>query len=110
MEIRTTPYDQFWLLYLRAHSRPLTRALHYGGTLLALACLVGGAVWDWRLLPGAPVIGYGCAWAAHFGIEGNRPQSFGHPFWSLGSDLRMLGLWLTGRLGRHLRRAGIDQG
>ncbi|MGE0225349.1 MAG: Mpo1-like protein [Acetobacteraceae bacterium] len=100
-------YDQFWLRYLRAHGRPATRALHYAGSLLALACLVAGATLSWWWLPAAPLIGYGFAWAAHFGLEGNRPETFGRPAWSLFSDFRMLGLWLLGRLGPHLRRAGV---
>ena len=80
-------YAQFWLRYLRAHARPRTRALHYCGSLLALAALAFGILQaDWRWLMAAPVIGYGLAWAAHFGIENNRPETFGHPFWSLASD------------------------
>lgn len=99
-------YPQFWRRYLRAHGRPATRWLHFAGTLLALACLILAAVTlDWRPLLAAPVVGYGFAWAAHLGVEGNRPETFGHPAWSLLSDLRMLGLWLTGRLEAHLERA-----
>jgi len=96
----------FWQRYLRAHGRPLTRGLHYLGSLLALAALIL-AVWDWRFLIAAPVIGYGFAWAAHVGVEHNRPETFGHPLWSLFSDFRMLALFLRGRLGPHLRRAGL---
>lgn len=99
-------YDEFWLRYLRSHTKPQTRALHYCGTLLGLACLVIALVrLDWRLVVAAPVIGYGFAWAAHLGVEGNRPETFGHPFWSLLSDLRMVSLWCSGRLGPHLQRS-----
>jgi hypothetical protein len=99
-------YDQFWLRYLRAHAKPQTRALHYCGSLLALACLAVAIIrLDWRFLIAAPLIGYAFAWAAHFGLEGNRPATFGHPLWSLLSDFRMLGLWLTGQLGPHLERS-----
>lgn len=101
-------YPEFWLQYLRAHGQPATRALHYAGSLLALAALVAGIVIDWRWLIAAPLIGYGFAWAAHLGVEGNRPQTFGHPLWSLVSDYRMVLLWLTGGLTPHLARAGVS--
>ena len=102
-------YSEFWLRYLRAHGQPATRAVHFCGTLLALTAIVlAVATSDWRWLIAAPVIGYGFAWAAHALIEGNRPETFGHPFWSFGSDLRMLALWLTGRLAPHLARAAAS--
>jgi hypothetical protein len=98
-------YAAFWRHYLKAHSRPQTRLLHYAGSLLALAALALAAVTlDWRWLVAAPLVGYGFAWTAHFGVEGNRPATFGHPFWSLFSDYRMLALWATGGLRDHLDR------
>jgi hypothetical protein len=101
-------YGEFWLRYLRAHNRPGTRALHYLGSLIALVLLIGSvALLDWRLLVGAAVIGYGCAWLGHVAIERNRPATFGHPAWSLISDYRMLALWLGGRLGPHLGRSRV---
>ncbi len=99
-------YAEFWLVYLRAHAKPATRGLHYAGTTLALGCLVAG-VWTPWLVLSAPVVGYGFAWAGHFGVEGNRPATFGHPVWSLFSDVRMLALWASGRLAPHLRSAGV---
>jgi hypothetical protein len=101
-------YDEFWLRYLRAHSSSNARALHYIGSLLALASLLLAiAKRDWRWLIAAPLFGYGFAWTAHFVIERNRPETFGHPFWSLFSDFRMLALALTLGLTPHLRRAGL---
>lgn len=102
-----TRFDDFWLHYLREHARPQTRALHYAGTaltflFLALAVARGG--WWWLALP---VAGYGFAWGAHFGVEKNRPATFTYPLWSLASDYRMFFLWLSGRLGPHLRAAGV---
>jgi hypothetical protein len=101
-------YDQFWLRYLRAHSHSSTRALHYIGSVLALGTLVFAvATLNWRGLIAAPLIGYTFAWTAHFAIEHNRPETFGHPFWSLFSDYRMLLLAISFRLAPHLRHAGL---
>ena len=99
-------YDEFWLRYLRAHGRVDTRALHYVGSLCAVGALALGAM-DWRWIFAAPAIGYGCAWTAHAVLEGNRPETFGHPLWSLFSDYRMLLLALTQRVVPHLHRAGL---
>ena len=100
-------YDDFWLRYLRAHRRPGTRLVHYCGTGLAVLCLTLAATVDWRWVIAAPLVGYGAAWTAHAALEGNRPETFGHPMWSLVSDFRMFGLAALGRLGPHLERAGV---
>ncbi|MEJ0015281.1 MAG: DUF962 domain-containing protein [Acetobacteraceae bacterium] len=101
-------YDQFWLRYLRAHRRPNTRMLHYVGSVLALVTLLAAiATLNWRGLIAAPLIGYTFAWTAHFAVEHNQPETFGHPFWSLYSDYRMLLLAVSGRLAPHLQRADL---
>jgi hypothetical protein len=99
-------YDEFFTFYLREHSRPRNRMMHAAGTLLGLATLVVpfllGHPWYALLWP---VVAYGFAWAGHFLIEGNKPATFGHPFWSFISDFRMLGLMLTGKLNNRLQGA-----
>jgi hypothetical protein len=103
-------YRSFWRLYLQAHSRSDTRALHYAGTSLAVGLLLAAALCrDWRFALGAPVAGYGCAWAGHALLEGNQPATFGHPLWSLLSDFRMFALAITRRLQPHLNQACSHQ-
>jgi hypothetical protein len=103
-------YRDFWLRYLAGHADRRTRALHYLGTAGAMACIASAAIaGDWRWLVAAPLVGYGPAWLAHAALERNRPETFSHPVWSLVSDFRMLGLFLAGRLGGELRRAGIGR-
>jgi hypothetical protein len=40
-------------------------------------------------------------------VEHNAPETFKHPWFSLIGDMRMVGLMLTGRLGRELEKHGI---
>jgi hypothetical protein len=105
MTQRIQTYDEFWLYYLREHSRPASRAMHYLGSTCAIAAIAAGVfLTPWWLLA-VPVVGYGPAWFGHFVIEKNKPATFGYPFWSLISDYKMFGLAIAGRLGPELERA-----
>jgi hypothetical protein len=104
--LRRMTYAEFWRRYLGAHRDPRTRVLHYIGSAGAVAALIAAAgSRDWRWLPAAPVIGYAFAWAGHVVFEHNRPETFGHPLWSLASDFRMVGLSVRGRLDAELQQA-----
>jgi hypothetical protein len=97
-------FAEFWPHYVAEHSKPATRWLHCLGTitgLLLASALI--AVGKWWLFPLGLVPGYGCAWAAHFFIEKNRPATFTHPLWSFMGDWKMLTLMLAGRMKRSVQ-------
>lgn len=102
-------YADFWDFYVREHSKPLTRLLHFIGTSLGLALLVW-ALSSGRFLfiPLFFVVGYGFAWFAHFVVEKNRPATFRYPFWSFISDLKMMWYMLTGRMDAEVRRVTAE--
>ena len=97
MEFRT--FDEFFLFYLRQHSRPGNRLLHILGTTIAVVMTITTMVLHhpWLALLWIPV-GYAFAWVGHLLVEGNRPATWGHPGWSFVSDFRMMGLMISGRL------------
>ena len=102
-------YREFWHFYLQQHAKHDTRLWHIVGTgaasVLAVAALVS---FSSELFLAAVFVGYGPAWVAHFAIEKNHPATFRYPVWSLISDYRMAGAWLTGRLDRELTEAGVS--
>ena len=101
-------FAEFWPFYVRAHSKKATRTLHAIGSILALAMVsLGLTLNPWCFL-GAPLLGYGFAWYAHFFVEGNKPATFGHPFWSLAADYRMLWLVFSGGMRAELEKLKIE--
>jgi hypothetical protein len=102
MEIKS--FADFWPYYVRQHAQARTRLLHAIGSVLAIVMLgVAFAVNLWFLIA-VPLVGYAFAWYAHFFVEGNKPATFGHPFYSLIADYRMLFLMMAGRMDEEVER------
>lgn len=103
-----TTFGAFWPFYMREHSDPATRAWHYVGSTLAISVLLWALVSQtWLLLLAVPVSGYFFAWVSHAFVERNKPATFTYPFWSLIADYKMFGMFLMGKLGPELERAGV---
>jgi hypothetical protein len=99
MSDRIKSYQEFWPYYLREHSKPATRKIHLAGTASAIGLIGLGVATGQPWLPLAGLgAGYGSAWTAHAFIEKNKPATFKYPLWSLVSDFKMLGHWVTGTL------------
>jgi hypothetical protein len=102
MEINS--FADFWPYYVRQHAQSRTRTLHAVGSVLAIVMLgVSLAVNLWFLIA-VPLVGYAFAWYAHFFVEGNKPATFGHPFYSLVADYRMLFLMMAGKMDEEVAR------
>ena len=101
-------FADFYPFYLSQHADRTCRRLHFVGTSLgAAAILLSLSTLNfWWLLAGL-VAGYGCAWIGHFVVEKNRPATFTYPLWSLISDYKMFGLFVTGQLGKELMKHQI---
>ncbi|MEO7111600.1 MAG: DUF962 domain-containing protein [Polyangiaceae bacterium] len=98
-------FEDFWPFYVGEHKLPLNRALHYAGTTMAVGTVTAAVV---NLNPlwllATPVVGYGPAWFGHFILEGNRPATFKHPFYSIRGDFRMLKYALQGKMAAEVDR------
>lgn len=94
-----TTFKSFYPFYLRQHSNPISRTLHYVGTSLVIGLLVAVLLkGQWQGLLLLPVLGYLFAWVGHFFFEKNKPATFTYPLFSLRADFLMLFEALTGRL------------
>ncbi|MBV8244529.1 MAG: DUF962 domain-containing protein [Candidatus Eremiobacteraeota bacterium] len=103
-------FQEFWPRYLRAHSRPLTRAFHAGGTLAGSALVLAGiALRKPWLVPLGLVAGYGPAWLSHALIERNRPETFRAPLASLRGDFQLVWHMMRGSLRAEMERTGAAE-
>ena len=100
-------FEEFWPYYLRAHSQPETKAMHFAGTTVAGVSLAAWLLTRKTKYLGLALVGsYGPAWAGHFVFEKNSPATFDYPLWSLRADLLMYRLWLKGKLDAEIKRVG----
>lgn len=97
-------FAEFWPFYVRQHASPGTRLLHAIGSVLSVVVLGLAFVVNLWLLVAVPVVGYAFAWYAHFFVEHNKPATFGHPFYSLVADYRMLFLMMAGKMNDEVRK------
>jgi hypothetical protein len=104
MDKRIESFEEFWAFYVREHSQPLNRTLHFIGSSIGLALLAGAALGHIYLLPAAAGVGYAFAWYGHFFIEKNKPASWSYPLWSFKADWVMWFKILTGTMDEEVRR------
>jgi hypothetical protein len=92
-------FAEFYPFYLAEHTNAVSRRLHFVGSSLVLGCVLAALLTRdaWWLL-GAPLCGYGFAWAGHFFFEHNRPATFSHPVYSFVGDWIMYKDLLTGKI------------
>ncbi len=107
---RIETYSEFWDFYVAEHSEPVTRYLHFVGTMLSMILLV----WiyrsgNWLYFPLCLVIGYAFAWFAHFFVEHNKPATFKYLLWSFVSDYKMVFYMLTDRMNREVERVAAEK-
>jgi hypothetical protein len=98
-------FEEFWPVYVVAHSQLLTRVFHSVGTLAGWSILVVAIILSkpWLILA-ALLVPYALAWFSHFFVEHNRPATFGHPLWSWLADQKMVAMVLAGKMGREVER------
>lgn len=101
---RYTSFAEFWPFYVREHSKPVTRRLHFIGTASLFPLTVFALFSNLYVLFLLPLAGYGFAWYAHFYVEKNKPATFKYPLWSLSADFKMFYLMLTGKMDDEITR------
>lgn len=99
--MQTSPksFKEFYPFYLKEHSHPVCRLLHFLGSLLIIFLLIFMFISQfWWVLIALPVVGYGFAWVGHFIFEKNKPATFKYPLYSLIGDWVMFKDILFGKV------------
>lgn len=101
-------YREFWRLYLDAHRRPATRAIHYAATAVGtLGTLLAFMLGEPLLCPAGIGVGVCMAVGSHRFIERNRPLIRINAYYGALCDLRMMWMGVTGQLPAEYRRLGL---
>lgn len=102
-------FERFWQGYLRDHTQPLTRILHFLGISVALGGIVASLfIADYGLIAVVCVlIGMAILWTAHRFVEHNTPTAYKRVGWAILCGARMYWLGITGRLKPELKKAGL---
>jgi len=103
-------FRQFWPLYLRAHTLPGTRAMHYVATAIGIMAGVEAVITQepWILFAGI-TLAYGLAIAGHWFVEHNQPLIGVAPILGAMADLRMVWLAMIGRLDNEYAKLGLSE-
>ena len=97
-EKRYASFSEFYPFYLKEHSNPVCRGLHYIGSTLGLVIWIYALISaKYLLLLAGLVCGYAFAWVGHFFFQHNRPATFQYPLYSFMGDWVMLKDFLAGR-------------
>ena len=108
MEMRLTDYPAYWAYYITQHRQSGNRVLHYIGSACLVAFVTEAIVIGiWTPLPAALAAAFVPGLVGHVLFEKSPPEKHHYPVWAVLSDLRMLGLSLTGRLARTFDLPGV---
>jgi hypothetical protein len=112
MDIEDQRYSnlaEFWPQYVREHSSPANRRLHFIGNTNLLIWLVFAAI---RRSPAmivfALVSSYAFAWIGHFVLERNVPATFRYPILAALGDIRMYILMWRGEMDAEVAQYTAD--
>lgn len=99
MSARFHSFAEFYPFYLSEHRHPISRRMHFAGTLLVVACVALAILTaNFWWLAAVPVFGYGFAWIGHFFFEHNTPATWKNPVYAFRADLNMTWDVLRGRI------------
>ena len=106
MNERITTYREYWTYHVGQHEKAGNRVLHYLGSASAVTLLaLVPVLQEWWPIPLAVASAFGPGMIGHVAFERSPREDQHYPLWAIVSDLRMLGLFLVGRVGREFRRA-----